>query len=297
MKSNFGDSSIVIHYIQQLLNETYNDNAIVNGEYYTTYDMNYGFAHFIAKYLDTMYPLIGQQAKKEYAENDGTVVRDITKPISVTNYFLAGNNQTRLQYSQVDQFITRNNTHYTIYDKDSLYNKIYNEYMTLARTIDEHGVVVGYKPTYRGKYTVKNDLPIFFDYDKDSDTYTLNENKIFTLTPWDIQKNICEIDNFIASYLLGQTIGPKSSMEDIYYAQKLLIRDREITKQEKGIWCPKGMEGTMYDFTETVQAYQAARVNKQSNVPLFVTGYFDIFTEGIALKEVGGMADDTIRGL
>lgn len=278
------------------MNETYNDDIKISGDYYTTFDMNYGFAHYIAKYLDTVYPLIGEQAKIDYENNDGSVIRDITKPISVCNYFLASNNQKRLRYAEILK-VGKNDYQVVDKDKNSDYTKLYNTYMSMYHVTDTNGIFTGYAPTYGGKYTVKGDLPLFFDYNDTTETYTLDENKIFTLGPWAIPKKVCELDSFVMSYLLGRTIGPNSSMEDIYYAQKLLIRDRDITKQEKGIWCPKGMEGTMYDFTETVQAYQASRVNKYATVPLFVTGYFDIFTEGIALKEVGGIADDTIRGL
>ena len=48
MNKNFEDTGIVIQYIQQLLKERYNSDIYVNSEYYKTFDMNYGFAHYIA---------------------------------------------------------------------------------------------------------------------------------------------------------------------------------------------------------------------------------------------------------
>ena len=78
-----------------------------------------------------------------------------------------------------------------------------------------------------------------------------------------------------------------SSREDIYMVQKLMIHDREITQKEKGIWCMPGMEGTQFDLTQTILNYQKLRVNPLNTTPLFVTGYYDIYTEASILKEVG----------
>lgn len=278
------------------MNESYNSAVLVNGDYYTAMDMNYGLTHFIAKYLDTMYPIIGKQAKIDYADNDGSAVRVLTKPISLSNYFLCSNDGKRLDYSPTEYI--RDSQTYFVENPNAAYSKIYNEFMTFYPERDNLGALTGfYKPTYNGKYTVLNDLPLFIQYDKDTDKYTLNENIIFTLDRWDIPKRSCELDNFVCSYLLGRTIGPRSSMEDIYYAQKLLIRDREITKMEKGVWCPPNMEGTMYDFTTTVTQYQAERFNQHATQPLFVTGYFDTFTEACALREVGATDNGTIYGI
>jgi hypothetical protein len=76
-------------------------------------------------------------------------------------------------------------------------------------------------------------------------------------------------------------------MEDIYYVQKLLITGRDIQRFEKGIWCPEGYNGTIYDMTQTVINYQKQIVSTGNQHNVFVTGYFDIFTEAFALKEAG----------
>lgn len=278
MKKNFDDKSIVIQYIQQMLNENYNSNVSVNGEYYKHIDMNYGLAHYIAKYLDSRYPILDTSSKKEYKNIKNGDVRDLTKPISIMNYFLCSNDGRKLEY----------NPDYPYDDEttNKIYKEIYNRYMILYN----HGVDVGtidIQPIYNGKYLIKNDLPLFSFYDKSTDTYSINNNIIFKLQYWNASKEICEIDDLVASYLVGRTITPKSPADDIYYAQKLLIRDREIERDEKGVWCAPGKEGTIYDFTQTVISYQRDRFDPNSSKPIFVTGYFDIFTEASARKELG----------
>jgi hypothetical protein len=178
------------------------------------------------------------------------------------------------------------------------YNKIYNDYMKVVnlRQEDSSNVI---RPLYPS-FVISNDLPLFTSSSVDPTTqqtvYQINKNIIFSLEPWNVDKNICEIDDFVASYLLGRTITPKSSMEDIYYVQKLIYQNQEISKQRKGIWCLPGEEGTIYDLTTAIINYQKTRVNKLSTKPLFVTGYFDIFTEAALLKDVGER-DNGIYGL
>lgn len=287
MRKQFGDSSIAIEYVQQYLNENYNDNIYVSGDYYKTFDMNYGFAHFIAKYLDFMYPVLDSQTKEEYAANDGTAIRDIKQPISIANYFLCSNAGKRLKFGYSNTCIKgkESQTVQPANEQYSLYRKIYNYYMTpLFRKESEDSVSIAFEPIDK-KYIVKNDLPLFVEYD--GTHYSTNENTIFTLSAWNIPKEICEIDDVVASYLLGRTVTPNSSREDIYMVQKLMIHDREITQKEKGIWCMPGMEGTQFDLTQTILNYQKLRVNPLNTTPLFVTGYYDIYTEASILKEVG----------
>lgn len=274
MRKQYGDKGVSIHFIQQMLNENYNSKVRVSGEYYKHFDMKYGFAHFIAKYLDQRYPLLDTQSINEYkthAETGTQTIRNIEeKPISLLNYFLCNNKGKCLTYDPSDYYSTNNKE----------YRNIYNQYMVLKQndsTIEPADEL----------YIVKNDLPLFSFYNDDTGEYSVNNNIIFELSEWDIEKEICEIDDFIASYLFGRTITPHSSMEEIYYAQRLLIRDRVITRDEKGIWCIPGQEGTEFDMTQTVINYQKQHVNKLSSRPLFITGYFDIFTEAQALKELG----------
>lgn len=275
MNKNFGEESIVIRYIQQYLNENYNNRIIVDGTYYTHVDMNYGLAHFIAKYLDYMYPILDPSVEQEYESIDSHApVRKRTEPISVMNYFLCSNKGERLQFNPLYS------TSPDVQETNKIYDKIYNEYMQVR--MDASGNI---KLENDGKYLVQNDLPLFVS--KNGDTYSINTDIIFTLEPWDTSKGICELDDYIVSFLLGRTIGPNSSMEDIYRAQQLLIKDRNIQKSEKGIWCAPGNEGTMYDMTRTVSEYQKNILSTQPRSNIVVTGYFDIFTEAFALKEAG----------
>lgn len=277
MNAVFSDNSIVIHYIQQMISETYNDDVIVNGEYYTAYDMNYGFAHYVAKYLKDNFPVLDQQTKQAYDQNTTSATRDITLPISIYNYFLCGNNGTRLNFIP-----TENPEDYESYAQNDLYRKLYNKYSVVYFDTETQT----YKSLYP-KYINNDDLPVFIKSNGNG-VYTVNTNEIFTLSDWNISKGIMELDDYVTSFLLGRTIGPNSSMEDIYYAQKLLIQNRVINDKEKGVWCLPNQEGTIYDMTQTVIDYQKARVDKNSTTPLFVTGYFDIYTEGYVLKEIGG---------
>lgn len=275
MNKNFGEKSIVIRYIQQYLNENYNNRIIVDGNYYGHVDMNYGLAHFVAKYLDYMYPVLDPNVQQEYDSIDTqTPIRKRTEPISIMNYFLCSNKGTRLQFDPLDS------TAPNVLKTNEIYDKIYNQYMQVR--MDSEGEI---KLENEGRYIIQNDLPLFVS--KNGDTYSINTNIIFTLESWDNDKQICELDDYIVSFLLGRTIGPNSSMEDIYRAQQLLIRDRNIQKFEKGVWCSPGNEGTIYDMTRTVTEYQKNILLTQPKSNIVVTGYFDIFTEAFALKEVG----------
>jgi hypothetical protein len=262
LNSIFNDSNLAIHYIQQFLNETYNPNIYITGKYYQTFDMNYGFAHYIAKYLDRTFPVLDESTKQEYQNVDQTNTRDIKQPISLLNYFLSDNKSNILHYSDpVTQTISN----------DQIYNKIYNNFM-MVHYDSETGT---YKPWYNGKYMVKNDLPLFTKLTNDQ--YSVNDQTIFKLSSWPKEKSICELDDLVMSYLLGRTITPNSSMEEIYYVQKLLINDRDLYREEKGNWYFKRPDGTT--LTDTIMDFQKQCSNNYGDTPILVTGYFDIFTE------------------
>ena len=113
-------------------------------------------------------------------------------------------------------------------------------------------------------------------------TISAKNERIYYLSKWKQNKNICELDEFVLSYLMGRTITPYSSKEDIYYVQKLMITDNVISNADKGIW-----NSDSGNLTEIIMNYQRRKVNPYSNSPLFVTGYFDIFTEAAILKDRG----------
>lgn len=261
MNSTFGDKNLVVHYIQQFLNETYNPDISVNGEYYKTFDMKYGLTHYIAKYLDMMFPILSPTVQEEYdtTADKRSTTRDLKKPISILNYFLADNNR------HVLTFPLNNST--------NEYDYIYNKYMRVHWNETLHS----YVPELNGKYMIKNDLPLFTTLV--GDTYQVNDQIAFRLDAWAKPKKICELDDLIVSYLLGRTITPNSSKEDIYYVQKLLITDRELYPGEKGNWNCKAPDGTPVSLTDTIMNFQMSCQNNFGATPVLVTGYFDIFTE------------------
>ena len=265
MNSTFEDKNLVIHYIEQFLNENYNPDIQVNGEYYQTFDMNYGLAHYIAKYLDTNFPILSPIVQNEYdnTPNKRRGTRDLKKPISILNYFLADNNRHVLTFPDPDT--------------TNMYDSIYNKYMRVHW--DEN--TQRYKPEYNGKYMIKNDLPLFTKMV--GDNYIVNDQIAFTLDYWPRKKKMCELDDLIVSYLLGRTITPKSSREDIYYVQQLLIKDRNFYPGEKGSWNCTAPDGTTISLTDTIMDFQKSCPNGYGAVPVLVTGYFDIFTEKQAL--------------
>ena len=64
-----------------------------------------------------------------------------------------------------------------------------------------------------------------------------------------------------------------------------------IPKEIRGIWCPKGEEGSYFDLTQAIISFQSQNVNVLNTDPMFVTGYFDIFTEAQILKDLGETKD------
>lgn len=313
MKLNYGSKSLVVRYLQQKLKETYNSNILITGDYYKHFEMNYGLSHHIAKYLDYTYPILDPTTLTEYKNKQGDTIRPLKKCISITNYFLSDNKGNRLTFNPNYLKKSEDNveTPYFYYipyivdgsgniieqpEGNKLYNNIYNDYMKVVNLRDDETQLSTIQPLYPS-FVVQNDLPLFVSRNSDG-TYNINTNTIYRLESWNIQKDICEIDDFVASYLLGKTITPNSSMEDIYYAQKLIYNGQDIEQKRKGVWCLPGDEGTFNDMTCAIISYQQSKVNKLNTTPLFVTGYFDIFTEASILKDIGlGGVENGIHGL
>ena len=58
MNLKFEDSNMALVYVQTKLKESYNSDIIVNGDYYNGFNSNYGFAHYIFKYLNIIVQLV-----------------------------------------------------------------------------------------------------------------------------------------------------------------------------------------------------------------------------------------------
>ena len=84
-------------------------------------------------------------------------------------------------------------------------------------------------------------------------------------------------------------------MEDIYYVQKLLIGEDNISRDEKGVWNYVRPDGRT--LTDIIIDFQKRCVSKYGSVPIIVTGYFDIFTEKAALSQILDGGGINVTGL
>lgn len=243
----------------------------MNSTYYEVFNDNYGFAHFIAKYLNTLYPPLGIDTQKAYQLNINSdsnpydIPRSLKEPISIMNYFLCDNTGNKLR-GNID--LERG-----VYE-DPIYTKIYGEYKNRKYIINTSDLPILCQISPDDEFFDKSQLQLGYINNKDF-------QNIYTLEPWGIPKQVCELDNFVMSYLLGRTITPNSSREDIYYVQKLLLGD--VEPKYKGRW----LDSYGNDLTNVIINYQKSCVNNNNNIPLFVTGYFDIFTESVLLEGKG----------
>lgn len=111
-------------------------------------------------------------------------------------------------------------------------------------------------------------------------------------------KNNFDLDTFIISFLLGRTIGPHSSMEDIEYVQKLLEDSIYVNYEHTyyGIWDDE-LTYTLYDYQNAVNKRYVSGGVKETNHHkdyniIFPTGYFDIITEKYLLQDKMLTGDD-----
>ena len=256
-------------YLQNYLKEDYNRKVKLNGEYYTAQNIDYGMAHYIAKYLDYTYPII-----------DSTLpdipMKKLTDVISIKNYFLCDNKGDKLKCFEdigtntlTMDYLKLYNT-YSVPEAVNIGSTDSHEYAYRAKLINGEVDMFNYK-----------DTPLFFEYDGTDITY---HDDISYIASWGIEKEVCEIDDLVLSYLMGRTIGPNSSRDEIQYVQSLFLKDFELTRHERGIW---HNEDKRKDLTTVLIDYQRQRVNYNNSLPLFVTGYFDIVTEKYALLDYG----------
>lgn len=269
MNKKFGiykDKNIVIQYIQKLLYETYNDNVLINAEYYTVNDNNYGLPHFIAKYLDYMYPPLDENTKQAYEDakiNNNLGSISTSEPISILNYYLCGSNSNKLYYGSSD------------------YMNIYSKEMLLRTDVSQTTGSFDAQDHFNS-----SDIPLFiYPNSEIIGKYYIRNNTIYQIDSWLKDKDVCELDDLVTSFILGRVIGNRSSREDIAYVQKLLIKNRSLTDKEIGQW--KMGDDPAFDMTQTVINYQKSIASKSMVPNVFVTGYFDPFTEAYALREFG----------
>lgn len=272
MKIKFNDKNIILKFLQIKLKEHYNPDVKVNSTYYTTVNDKYGFTHYIAKYLTDTYPPLDTTAYSSRIPASYDTVRSLTEPISVTNYFLCSNNGDKLRGD------IQTNADGTKYYVDPYYEQIYGSYYNRRYVTDFKD------PPILCRLENSSDFNMVVTTFPDVNTKFAAYQNIYTLQKWTTPKDKCEIDDYILSYLLGRTITPWSSREDIYYVQKLLIGD--IEPVNRGIW-----NSSQGNLTELIMSFQRSCVTRHSNVPIFVTGYFDIYTEQLLLDMRGEMSN------
>lgn len=277
MRLKFKDSQLLLNYLQIKLKEQYNSKIKVNSSYYTVFNNNYGFAHFIAKYLNAVYPPMDTQAYSEDVDDiEFDKVRPLTECISIFNYFLCDNNGNKLTNDLIQSYpVTPND--------NSIFQKIYGTDICAIYDIFDQPLIT---PDYPKEGTVSPySAPLTKRIQsagmQDTITKIAKSERIYKLESWNSEKGICEIDDLVASYLVGRTITPKSSMEDIYYVQTLLLGNK-IAVKDRGIW-----NSDSGNLTQLLIEYQRQRVDRYSTKPIFVTGYFDIYTEAELLKDRG----------
>lgn len=258
MNLQFNDNNLALVYLQTKLKEEYNNLIIINGDYYKNFNNNYGFAHYVVKYLNLVYPPANPAM---YDENlpDETFEVALTPNdcISIANYYQCANNGTKLLLPEIENGMINNLYPDTDYAHNT-YIDIYSHYISSIKR--------------------SNDSPIFIN-----DDYSINKKeRIYNLYSWRTDKGICELDDLVMSYLLGRTIGPNSSREQIHYAQKLIIGESNIQINDAGVW-----DSNSGNMTDLIIQYQRAHINVDTTYPLFVTGYFDIYTEASLLRDRG----------
>lgn len=283
MRLNFKDSNLLLMYLQIKLKEQYNPNILTTSTYYTTANNNYGFAHFIARYLNTMYPPLMSSSTNprgydiDEAYDTATVpdeafnsTRALTDTISIANYFLCDNRGGKLLLN-TDKDVTTDYTYIYGTDLCGIFNVLDSPLfmnMSDVRNLNSNS---------KGKLIDK--ITAYGVSEKIDDV--AKQDRIYYMPMWNTNKEICELDDLVVSYLLGRTITPNSSAEDIYYVQKLFYGEY-IPEADKGVWA-----SDYGNLTDTIKEYQRIRVNPKNTNPMFVTGYFDIFTEASILRDRG----------
>ena len=133
----------------------------------------------------------------------------------------------------------------------------------------------------------------------DNLTELLNSDicKYFTSTDksFNADKKDFDIDDFISSFIIGRTITPISTMEEIEYVQRLLEDSFYLTYSANvyGEW-DKGLTNALYDYQVQLNkrysnnkntVNEDGTINKYNYNVIIPTGYFDIITEKYLLQD------------
>ena len=117
-----------------------------------------------------------------------------------------------------------------------------------------------------------------------------------TDTTFNADKKSFDIDDFVASFILGRTITPYSSMEDIDYVQRLLEKNLYVDYNVniRGEW-DETLTNTLYDYQKSIKSRYKDRKKEKEGIDYNIvipTGYFDIITEKYMLQDMQLFGED-----
>ena len=255
----------------------------------------------------------GRKLKQKYVDFlAGTGILDEEDRIDFTTNFIYGevyNKDTNLQYN-TGKFLIRE-----INDNDRFFEDTYSVVLNAGDTI------------YCRKSTMKridslcaniamylnSRFPILISYPMNITDNIVDEQYRIKLTE-SLKTDICryftstdssfnsskgdfDLDSFICSFLLGRTITPNSSMEDIKYVQKLL-EDNFYTSYYANVYgeWDDSLTRTLYEYqlkiNERYKRYEKSADSDDTEdnddvdyKAVLPTGYFDIITEKYLLQD------------
>ena len=152
-----------------------------------------------------MYPPLDENTKQAYEDakiNNNLGSISTSEPISILNYYLCGSNSNKLYYGSSD------------------YMNIYSKEMLLRTDVSQTTGSLDAQDHFNS-----SDIPLFiYPNSEIIGKYYIRNNTIYQIDSWLKDKDVCELDDLVTSFILGRVIGNRSSREDIAYVQKLLIK-------------------------------------------------------------------------
>ena len=117
-----------------------------------------------------------------------------------------------------------------------------------------------------------------------------------TDSTFNADKKSFDIDDFVASFILGRTITPYSSMEDIDYVQRLLEKNLYVDYNVniRGEW-DETLTNTLYNYQKSIKSRYKDRKKEKEGTDYNIvipTGYFDIITEKYMLQDMQLFGED-----